>query len=530
MVSRVAAFIIIGLFLLLLFGAGLGRNLSSHHDPAVIEARRQAEIARLTQEMADDRRWSDLRYYAVVGALLCLPLLAGVFLINRVYQERGLVRMKPGEHPPILRQELSGLAEASILLRGHAEIEAARRATLPQTLTYSPTFAPRVSGPASATTQGTLPPASTELPTLVTVSDCLSRSNLDPAQLEVILGIDAGGQVQRYALGAPERLRHIGAVGTTRSGKSNFLVSIAAQLAAADPDRELVRFVVIDHQGNTSQHFATSPHTVEIVDRLDQAPAMLRQLRDLVNERSRMSPALLARQPFVFILLEEAVGLYQTMRSDDWGQVVALACESLKSKVSLLVGAQALYSTPDWRIFREMLTIRSLFYTPSKRAAVAFGVEDMTLLAALRTHPRPGRAVLSIEGEAHLVQTPLADQAVLARLQRGDDHELITGRDLPTPFSTGPIAPLPETPFHPSFRGVSDFQEFQPIGVAGQFDPAESLSADTTERVRQLRHEGLSKVTIIQTVWGAQPGGTRAYRLASEAFDQITQQPEQSAN
>lgn len=94
----------------------------------------------------------------------------------------------------------------------------------------------------------------------------LSNWHIDPSNTKVAVGVGEGG---RYSLDIAKDGPHILVAGTTGSGKSEFLQSMVAALAAANAPEEL-SFLFIDFKGGAAfRAFEPLPHTVGFVTNLD---------------------------------------------------------------------------------------------------------------------------------------------------------------------------------------------------------------------------------------------------------------------
>lgn len=443
-------------------------------DQAWYEAQQQQlDIAnrRLQLEERQQQSGSVVATSVALNYLLLAAAAAAVAVSVHAYYVRRSPLVRPDARGllPVGRDELllsSALAgELARLNQQVAALRAVHQVPVPSHLTYSPriasSVAPGAAGALTAPSVGAAP----ELPVAPSWAS-LVTSGFAPASDRLLLGYAAAGPLY----GSVSDLLSTAIAGRPGQGKSTLLRFVYVQVAALGGSS-----VVWDLHGSIAGDVpgAQVCETVEQIER--SSSTLLLELDERIKGRVS-SPARL-------ILVDEWPALALASRSA--GKSVArLVLEGRKVGMYVLIAGQGLPADRfGGSLVRDALSSRYVFRTSANQARMAGLERDAADLVLDLT---PGRAVLAGPVEPQIVAIPETTVR---------DVEVITRAS-----------------------SVQDAIPAEPVELNNSAYESPEL---TIQLIQRLREKGHGKNAIIELVCGVRPGGSRAYRQASNRYDEL---------
>ncbi len=290
------------------------------------------------------------------------------------------------------------------------------------------------------------------IPSVVSSSATAREWQKPGDDLEVVVGANEAGPVRICLTGQNS---HVLVAGTTGSGKTRLLETIAIGLAAGNSPAALNLLVVDFKGGNELAGIAMLPHCVGIVSDRDMAEVD-RALAALTREIARRDESFAAagasdlkdyaaktgaRLPRLVVIADE---FGQFRRDDALGQRVAtllrIAAQGRSKGLHLVLATQS-PSTDITPEIRQNAGVRMCLRVAEPAESVAvLGVPDASRLT------QPGRVIISVDNEMHAVQVALSRGPVPAK-----PSEDVVVRDLLAVAQprrdepTAEVAPLFET-------------------------------------------------------------------------------------
>ncbi len=318
---------------------------------------------------------------------------------------------------------------------------------------------------------GSTVPADVPIATLVQPA----RRHSERSTLAVVVGVGAGGPVE---LDLVREGPHALVAGTSGSGKSEFLVTWLAALAAVHPP-ELVAFLLVDFKGGAAfEPLRGLPHVAGLVTDLDEAEAVraVQSLRAELRHREEVLRAAGCRAiaelpdetvlPRLIIVVDEFQAMVE--RFPDLAPLIGdIASRGRSLGVHLVLAAQR----PNG-VVRENVTANcglrvSLRVLHRADSLAVLGVEH----AAALDPSSPGRALVARDGVAIEFQSALASPASIERVRLG-----ATGAPARRPW----LDPLPR-------RLTLATLDAEPLEPAAQGDELTFGLADDPDRQRRER-------------------------------------------
>jgi len=363
--------------------------------------------------------------------------------------------------------------------------------------------------------------AAPALPALPDRLDLLAAlRTFTPTPERLLMGQGASGPVYRSL----EQLLHVGVLGSSGSGKSTSQLALACQLAMIDG----ATMAVLDPEAATFQALRTSPRLylpfpedgAACVDNLQALQGELNERRALLShagawdwqELNREHGGMMAP---IFGFIDELPTL--TSYQDTEPLLLDLARRGRKCGMYLMVASQSLKREDvGSTTIRQQFATKLLLRTGEAAQGRALGLEANWCKQATAFN-EPGLAVYSpSDGQPEVIRVPYVGKAAAAHILRG--------ATVPTPAVARPVTSgrmLASEP-EPEPRELLN----QQFTVCESHEPEFKHVANVPEIagiVQRLKAEGRGKNAIIETVWGAKPGGTRAYREASEQYRQLVE-------
>lgn len=222
-----------------------------------------------------------------------------------------------------------------------------------------------------------------------------------------------------------EQHPHILVAGSSGGGKSNLINAILAQLITMNAPGEL-RLILIDNKGGVElSHFDSVPHLLmpTVIDTSGVLPA-LRQIRTIMQSRYAMMHSLGVKNlsgynrkvtnglPRLVVVIDEMATLLAIDdTSDIHNELRVISSQGRAAGVHLIVSTQhpSVDVLPGW--IKTNLTLRIASRMPNHTASQIV-VDSIT---AAHLPEIPGRMVFRRGGFEDIIQTPLIDDAGIAK-------------------------------------------------------------------------------------------------------------------
>lgn len=379
----------------------------------------------------------------------------------------------------------------------------------PHTRTASAVAAHDLPAPASAAEQVL------DLPGLVDLGDRLS----DVPVSHLAYGVLPGGDLLTLPMAAGfHSLFH----GDTRSGKSNSIDGLLVQLHHK-ADRYPMRIIA----GDFKRELAATWQRSHLISSIETDPE---SIADLIDELVHGDDGILARYDLFGRVANDHnavvrnIGDYRKATGhtpglsflviDELNAVLEAVARKSKLQSSL---KQALQTGAGAGVFilggAQYLTSQTFGREGSRQFVTRahFGRADST---AIRMMFGAG-----IDDQARALLTGQPGRGLIRTVQQTD----------PTPFQAlrcsddDILNVLQLTDNHPKVCLEPETVK-QPVSVHERPETSFTPAPELAQIVQRLREKGLGKTAVIESVWGAKPGGTTAYKEASAMYDTLINQ------
>lgn len=311
---------------------------------------------------------------------------------------------------------------------------------------------------------------------------------------------------------------HFKLIGGSGFGKSCLAGSILDQ-ATKTNDPQHFQLALLDLEHKTSRLFEDLPHIAHVqVGRrfiqmvatdADEVVEHLGYLKKELDRRASLSEQELAREPVLFIYVEEMLSLQYEVDPQLLDRMFAglnvLSVRGRKYGMFMLACMQTDYSSTEMRVSQRMFRFRAAASIDTS-AARAAGFINNELIKQNFQLGQPGQFV---------VEYPSFSQIVIA--PNYDVQRLVAAK----------------TRFQDGFRTVSEV-DFQAVKPARNMVETTLKNDETTLQARfqdvaNLRENGWRKVAIVEKLWRVKAGGSQAYKDACSEYEDIIEQIEQDA-
>lgn len=533
-------------------------------------AAEQAKLHELQRQQQDDEATAPARQLGISllwVAAGAIPLAGSAVLIGNWYADRKRKRQlltptREGLYPipdPIqlarametitqpLAQQIATHITAT-LYAGQMTASIAAQYPAPRQLAYAQ---PAAEQPAPA-----LPPAEAAP---ITLPEQAALAEHLPGRGRLVYGVLPGGQTLTLPLAAGY---HMLAHGDTRSGKTNWIDGMIVQLhhqaehydldiIAGDFKRELAatwrRSPLLSTVETDPQAIAEQlEHIVHgkdgILQRYSAFEALGTEHNRIVRNMGDYVKVTGERPRLRFVIIDEINALLEACsKSTRLAPVLKQVLQTgAGAGVYILGGAQYLSAQVFGRDGSKQFVTRAHFGAYDQNAVKVMFSNQLQLETRELITGQPGRGLIRTVGQSQ----PQAFQAL--RCEEADILEaidIVRGRRSPGEAAIIDIDPTPprassggsvttSTSSESAVQAGSDGSETSsetPSAELLNFASSASESPELTinpvqqvaEIVQRLRAEGRGKNAIIELVWGAKPGGSKAYREASNAYDRI---------
>ncbi len=248
------------------------------------------------------------------------------------------------------------------------------------------------------------------------------------------------------------------------------------------------------------QLVSTSPNEVAI---------HLKYLHQEMQRRDGLSGQELARQPIILIYIEELLALqYEVdpkLLQIIFQSLLLLAIRARKLGMFLLAAMQTDYSTEEMKINQKMFRFRGAAGVDTS-AARAAGFQNTELIKLNFQYGKAGQFVVEYPGFSNLVLTAFYDVEKML----GEKFGFVPG------FGQALYDEIAAQP--PSLKSGRNGPETsqKPLEM-----PDETTRQAKGALVRDLLSKNWGKVKIIEKIWGAKAGASKAYKAAEAEYEQI---------
>ena len=270
------------------------------------------------------------------------------------------------------------------------------------------------------------------LPTVLTVDEVQDGETTEPGAVTLGLADLPERQAQRRVVFDLERQRNLMVFGTSRSGKTTTLRTIAAGLVETHAPDQL-QLYCLDFAGHGLHVFEPAPHCLGVVgpDDLGRVSRVLRRLAATVDERKRAlaasgSPSFAQLRdeagrpvPRVVVLVDGYAGVVSSLERPEGGRLLDLVEQLIREGagvgVHVLLTADRRASVPN--AVSSVVTTRLVLRLAERDEYAILGV-DSALAAGARLGPGRGfvQGTTEVQVAVRASADPAAEQEALARL------------------------------------------------------------------------------------------------------------------
>jgi hypothetical protein len=342
--------------------------------------------------------------------------------------------------------------------------------------------------------------------------------------LQVSPGVRADtGEVVKVTI---TNVPHFKILDSTGFGKSCLAAALLDQATALNsPD--VFQLALLDLEHKTSRLFEHLPHVADVMvgkrrvslvaTTADEVAEHLGYLKRELDRRTVLSELELARQPILFIYVEEMLSLqYEVvdpkLLNRMFADLTILSVRGRKYGMFLLAVMQTDYSNEQMKVTQKMFRFRGAAAVDTT-AARAAGFMNVDLIKQNFQQGQPGQFVIEYPSFSNIVLAPTYDVKRLLGQHTGAADDVFARR------SDGEMLP--------SLRVVNS--ERTPLehgpNTARTFE--ERAWQAKRDEIKALRAQGWEKIAIIEKVWKVKRGESKRYQRACEEYEQVMNALEQ---